>query len=64
MQPSFALFGISGAPQQPEEKGYIMSVHLRPESAIAPKHAVGALETYPAPTMDPGTWSPLMEKHS
>lgn len=52
-QPGFALFGISRAAQQPGEKGYIISVHLRPESTMAPKHTVGALETHPAPTVGP-----------
>lgn len=52
-QPGFALFGISRATQQPGEKGYNISVHLRPESTMAPKHTMGALETHPAPTMGP-----------
>lgn len=63
-QPSFTLFGISRAAQQPEEKGYIISVHLHPDSTMTLKHALGALETHPVPTMDPGTLCPSIAKHS
>lgn len=33
-QPRFALFGINRAAQQPEEKVYIISVHLHPDSTV------------------------------